>query len=272
MDFLALSWQVLLAILINFCGIEEAVRFTNGPTEWGMLCNLNTAELDPENMETQRDSKDGVPLLYASLSGLIKSAAKNPPNGSVYAKPCCFPETWESGFIVHTRRIGRRSRGDLSHFRILRRPELNSMEAVMVIGQSVLATSLCANYTGDRLETCPTDTAACLEVPHLGEPRCISEATGFHYMPRGDRTQEVWFTDSRIPTGGIRRHIYTFDRRYGLCQLKTYQLLTGQYIDSKRSCRMMFLEDRLFLPMGGSFKIDFQHALDKDLFNCKTSR
>ncbi|VDL90112.1 unnamed protein product [Schistocephalus solidus] len=252
--------------------MEEAKRFVNGPTEWGTLCNLNASEFDPENMESQSESKNSMPLLYASLAGMLTSATKNPINGSLYTKPCCFPETWESGFIVHTRRIGRRSRGDLSHFRIIRRPELNSTEAVMVIGQSVMATSLCPNYVGGRLKICPSDRAACLELPHLGEPRCISEATGFHYMPRGDRTREVWFTDSRISTGGIHRHIYTFDRRYGLCQLKTYQILTGQYVDAKRSCRMMFLEDQLLVPITGSFKIDFKHALDKDLFNCKTAK
>ncbi|VDN09566.1 unnamed protein product [Dibothriocephalus latus] len=271
MDFLALPWQVILAILIYFCGLEKAVKFSNGPTEWGMLCNLNASEFDPGNVEYQSEIKNNVPLLYGSLAQLFKSAGEPPTNKSVYTKPCCFSEKWESGFIVHTRRIGRRTRGDLGHFRILRRPEGNP-EAVLVIGQSVQATSLCPGYAGARLKTCPTDRASCLEIPHLGEPRCISEATGFQYMPRSDRTQEVWFTDSRISTGGIHRHIYTFDRRYGLCQLRTYQILTGQYVDAKRSCRMLFLEDRLIIPITGSFKINFTHALDQDLFNCKTAK
>lgn len=253
----------LVFFVTFFCQNVNCARFTDGDVEWGTLCKLNTSVFEPENLLSQRLSfmSSRYPSLYHGLHEKNPSADKAPT-------PCCFPETWESNFVVYTRRIGWKSRGDLSHFRIRRIGD--QVESVMVVGQTVLSTLLCDNKNNNTstLKVCPNDKKECLLTPFLGEPRCVSNATGFHLIPQKNAQNEIWFTDSRIPSGGIKRHIYSFKRQYGLCRLQTYQLLTGQYVDARRNCRLMFLRDQLFVPMTGSFAVNFTYPLDDNLFQC----
>ena len=252
MRFIAV-YAFVLIINVN------AKVITSGSSEWGTLCKLNSSEYQPENIGNQNQLMPLFPGLR-TLDNWHKSVHK----------PCCFPRAWESEFIVHTRRIGRRRRSDRCLYRI-RRNNTNSpiIEAIMVIGQTVLSNSLCEDWRGPHLKVCPKDEKECLQKPHLGEPRCISEENGFHYVHNEKApNKEMWFTDARIPTGGVKRHIYTFSRKYEVCRLEGYQVLVGQYVDSKSSCRMMFLMDQLFIPSPGTFNVNFNRSLLDDILQC----
>ncbi|VDD76973.1 unnamed protein product [Mesocestoides corti] len=238
---------------------DVAKVVTTEPNQWGALCKLNASDFEPESV----GQKDQLVSMFLKLGNLATWYA--PPN-----KPCCFPQTWESEFIVHTRRIGRRPRSDRCLYRIRRnQTSPPTIESIMIIGQTVLSNILCDEWKGRRFDVCPKDEKECLHLPYLGEPRCISEANGFHHIPSPEMSQkELWFTDARIPTGGVRRHVYTFTRKYDICRLERYQILTGQYVDSKSNCRMMFLMDQLFIPSPGSFSAEFRHSIFDDIFRC----
>nr|CDS27271.1 conserved hypothetical protein [Hymenolepis microstoma] len=185
-------------------------------------------------------------------------------------EPCCFPRTWEASFIVHTRRIGRAPKSNRCIYRIRRNPTNSSdFEALMVIGQNVYSNRICHDWKGPSIQTCPRDVKICLQVPFVGEPRCISEENGFNYVPTNEHPQkEMWFTDSRIPSGGINRHVYIFSRKYKICRLEQYEVLTGQYVDSRANCRIMFLMDEVFIPTNGSFNVNFNYSITDGLFRC----
>lgn len=232
---------------------------TSGTSEWGTLCKLNHTYFQPERVGQQ--SK--IPSLFPSLRNLETW------NKPLY-NPCCFPRTWEASFIVHTRRIGKAPRSDRCLYRMRRKPfNSSAVEAVMAVGQMVLSTTFCKDWNGTSIRTCPSDEKYCLNRPFLGEPRCISEENGFHYVPREEGSQqEVWFTDARIPTGGVRRHVYVISRKYEICRLERYQILIGQYVDSKTNCRMMFLMEQVFIPTPGSFVVDFKYDITDGMFRC----
>lgn len=248
----------LLLVLRLLHGVSSIV-ITSGGSEWGSLCKLNTSDFAPENL----DNNNRLLSLFPGLRGLDTWA--NPS-----LKPCCFPRSWESEFTVHTRRIGRRPRADTGLYRI-QRNDTSSPEIVVVMGKTVLATSLCKDWKGGRrLQVCKENMEECLRLPYLGEPRCISPANGFHFIQRPNlSSREMWFTDTRLPTGGMKRHIYTFSRKYDICKLESYQILTGQYVDSKRSCRIMFLMDEVFTPIPGTFRVEFEKNATANMFRCQ---
>ncbi|KAM7537029.1 hypothetical protein Aperf_G00000065887 [Anoplocephala perfoliata] len=232
---------------------------TSGTSEWGTLCNLNGTYFQFERV----DQENEMPSLYPSLRNM---ETRNKSRHS----PCCFPRKWEASFIVHTRRIGKTPRSDRCLYRISRKTSNTSIvDAVMAIGQMVLSTSFCGDWSGTSIRTCSSDEKYCLYKPFLGEPRCISEENGFSYVSGEESSKhEVWFTDARIPTGGVRRQVYIFRRKYEICRLERYEILIGQYVDSKTNCRMMFLMDQIFIPTPKSFAINFDHDITDGMFRC----
>ena len=251
-------FTITIYALISIINVSSKI-ITSGSSEWGTLCKLNATEFQPENVGLES-------RLISLFPGLRSLDDWQKPSH----KPCCFTRTWESEFVVQTRRIGRRPRSDRCLYRIRRNStNVPTLEAIMVIGQTVLSNSLCDDWRGPHLKVCPKDEKECLHKPYLGEPRCISEENGFHYIQNGEgMNKEMWFTDARIPTGGVKRHIYTFSRKYEVCRLESYQLLIGQYVDSKSNCRMMFLMDQLFIPSPGTFNVNFNHSLLDDILQC----
>lgn len=253
-------FSTILCFLILILRSSSGKILISGTREWGTLCNLNTTEFQPGNI----DHQNTLLSLFPRLRNL-KTIATKPVH-----KPCCFPRTWEASFIVHTRRIGRAPKSNRCIYRILRNPSnFSDFQALIIIGQNVYSNSMCDDWKGPSIQTCPRDEKICLQVPFIGEPRCISAENGFNYVPMNENSQkEMWFTDSRIPSGGINRHIYIFSRKYEICKLEQYEVLTGQYVDSRTNCRMMFLMDEVFIPTPGSFNINFNYSITDGLFRC----
>ncbi|THD22704.1 hypothetical protein D915_006744 [Fasciola hepatica] len=194
-------------------------------------------------------------------------------------KPCCLPETWKAGFHVHSIMGGKhKSRVDYGAFRIRRAPDGSIMNALLVVGKTVASPEFCLLNSSSLVnisnQLCPKDRVSCLHSPFLGEPRCLTETNGYRlkrtkHLGKHGKVRQIWFTD-RINRlfGTIERHIYHVVRQYGLCGLVRYQIQWGYYALPWRNCRMFIKMEQTYVPVPGSFKLNFDHPITERLLFC----
>lgn len=192
-------------------------------------------------------------------------------------RPCCLPDTWKSQFIVQTLRIGSpRYRVDHGAFRMRRNDFGAVRDALLVVGKTVSSPEFCdLEVTSNLTEIlCPKDRIRCLKAPFLGEPRCLTANNGYQ-LQRSEQTKtpgkiiQTWFIDKQSMFSGlVERHLYHVIRMYGFCKLQRYEIQWGFYVSPWKTCRLFERKEQTYRPVGGTFKLKFQHSLTDGLLFC----